>query len=215
MKVTTKRWRPILLFAALVAPTTARGQSAPDARSGFSLGAGVTTVNSPMHLSCGGGDGGLEANAGLVLRPRGIWIVEADVRSAAIVSADCASLRVLRPVDTTYSAPLHDPYLTSTLRVGVETPVRLPLIRLSAGAGVYLAGRRSPFATFDAIWSTRGKRARLFVAAEQTIRRASALERTFDLPTAKVVRTRDLPVNALTNSYRVGLEFPFGQRGDR
>ena len=201
-------------LAVLMLGATAVGaQISPDMRPGFILGTGVVVAPDPPGGECDGGTGGLEAKAGLVIRPRRPWVVELDLHSADMLDLGCAG--VGRAVDTLYSIPRHSRYLNSTLGVGVETPQRFPLIRLSAGAGAFLSGRASPFAVFDAAWSTRGARARVFVEAQHTITRVDGVERHFDFNTYPPAITRRVTASAKTYCLRLGMELPFGQRSDR
>jgi hypothetical protein len=204
------RW--MLFFAAFVlGAISARAQNSPGVGSGFTLGTGVIVAPNPEGGQCGrGGTGGFEAKAGVIFRPRRPWVVEMDARSAYLFETGCAGVGV--PVDTDYFVPPHNHYFNSTLRVGVETPARFPLIRLTAGAGVFLAGRASPFAVFDAAWSTRGPRARFFAEAQKTLARVDGVEERYSY--TGPATTSPLTGSLKTYSVRIGMEFPFARRQD-
>jgi hypothetical protein len=208
-----ERCSAFLISALLLTATTVRAQVAHDNRAGLTFGGGVAFTHRAAG-SCGGDGGGLEASGGVVVRPRGFWVIEGDFRAASLATGDCVTS--VRYTDTTYAPSVfHNPYVASTVRTGIETPAGLPLIRLTAGAGIFLAGRATPFAAFDAVWSTRGTSARVFVAAEWTVARISGLEERYVNLDVSTISTRPIHTNVTSGAFRVGVELPVGQRNDR
>jgi len=201
-------WRCFVLLLAVTHGLN--GQVASDRRASFTAGTGVTLVPTPPGALCGGG-GGLELNAGFIVRPRGPWIVIADIRGASLTTSDCVAQ--LRAVDTTYEHTLPpDRYVTSTLRLGVETPARFPLLRFTAGAGAFLAGRPTSFVVVNAAWATRGEHVRLFLEAERTMTRIRGLVRHRDFGASQWDITESFSRFVSRGSYRIGMELPFGRQ---
>jgi hypothetical protein len=198
----------VAAFVALVTTVSSvvRAQTPMSAKS-VTVGPGVI-IMPRIAGDCGGGGGGFEGNGSLILRSARHFLVEAGVHAAHLWTGDCAG--TAKEVDTAY-VDVHltpDPYLTSSLKLGYETPAPLPLFRLTAGAGALWGGRPSAFFDFGLAWSTRGPRGRLFVEMEQTRTRIRGVERHYDLVTQQLNATRPFHIGASTESYRIGLEWP-------
>lgn len=187
--------------------TTARAQTTRLAA--ITVGTGVLLIPR-LAGECGGDSGGLEANAGLILRPLQHFIVESDARAAGLVTGDCAGAAVA--VDTSYDTRTPEPYFTASVKLGYETPASLPLVRLTAGIGSLWSGRPSAYGVFGVAWSTRGSRGRLFVEAERTETRIRGTERRHDVTSQRPDITRSFHVGASTQSYRIGIEWPLRSR---
>lgn len=202
-----------IMIALSLFSTTARGQSGGDNRSGLTVAFGVVDIPTATGGYCTFNDRGMEGSGGLIVRPYKLWVVESDVHVATFGERVCLlNAGPTVSVDTAYYPieRVHHPFMTSTLRIGVETPARFPLFRVAAGGGVFLNGRSTPFGVVDGAWSTRGKHVRLVVAAERTWTHVAALERTFDFNNHAILATRPTKVSIVTNTVRVGFEIPLG-----
>lgn len=202
-----KRLRLAPLIPLFLAPRVSHAQTPPRPWA-VAVGTGVTIIPSPAG-DCAGGGGGFEAQGGVMFRTSRHLLIEADVRTAGLVRSDCAG--VGRAVDTSYASVQRypDPYVTSSLKVGYETPAPLPLLRFTVGGGALVRGHPSGFAMFGVAWSTRGPRGRLFIEAERTETRIRGTETRHDFVNHVLPDiTRSFNTRASTQAYRIGLEWP-------
>ena len=137
----------VLVAALLVTGVEVEAQEALDRRVGLALSAGVATIPGALGAQCGrnggGGGMGVEASGAVVVRPWRWVVAQADARAVPrLVGGDCTL--VLYAVDTSYApSDRRDPLATSTLRVGVETPQGMPLVRATAGIGMVWGSPRA------------------------------------------------------------------------
>jgi hypothetical protein len=199
----------VVLCALVLSPSRSPAQGSRDARASVVLAGGIAQLPDAFSKQCGtagngaGTDGGLEAGAGLLFRLR--WLVVlADSRLATELPIPSGCYLALPAVDTSYSRR-GSPFVTSTVRVGVETPRGAPLVRLAVGSGVVWGGPPLPLAVFTAGWSTRGPGKRFFADFERAQTRLSATEaHNFPAPSF----TQPIVLRPVVHTVRAGIEIP-------
>ena len=182
---------------------------------GIVVTGGLTALPDALSSQCGGashgggGGGGPEAGVALLLRWRRWLVVHVDTRVANQLPIGCAGFGV--PVDTAFAADLRrDPFGTSTLRIGVETPPGLPLFRLTTGAGVAWGSRPLPLGVLAVAWSTRGPHARFLIEAERAPARVRAREVHHDWANHQPDVSRPILFYPAARTVRIGVEWPLG-----
>jgi hypothetical protein len=185
-------------------------QEARDPRVGLALLGGVASVPDALGAQCGrnggGSGGGVEGSAAVVVRPWRWMIVQGDTRVAQQLVPNGCTL-VLFAVDTSYEASgRREPFATSTLRLGVETPRGMPLVRATAGIGRVWGSPTLPVAMLGVAAGTRGRRLRFLVEAERLQTRVPAEEVLNDFPQSE--RRRPIVVRPVWHSVRLGVEVP-------
>jgi len=212
--VTRNRVLPWVLLSVLcAAPGVSRAQPR-DRNLGIVLTGGVSSLPDGLSSQCGsavngGGGGGPEGSAALLLRLRHWITVQLDTRVVMQLSFGCYLVGV--PVDTVYPPTFRrDPLVTSTVRVGVETPSGLPLFRVSAGAGVVWGGQPLPVGVFALGWSTRGPRLRFLIEAERAYTRLRAQEVHHDFLYSQADVSRPIVLHPGYHTVRSGVELPAG-----
>lgn len=130
---------------------------------------------------------GLGMGLGAIARPRSGVILEAELRGSWMPdNFGCSDSPGIAPIgqDTYESRPgfRYDvgtpgmPLLRSLVRAGLETPVGLPLIRATVGAGVLWNGHPAPIGSLALGVGTRGRATRFYLEMERDISRARATE---------------------------------------
>ena len=210
----------IHLCALVVLPGTSSAQAARDA---VVFAGGIAHLPDAVSRQCGtkenGGsaDDGLDAGAGLLFRLTGWIVVLADTRVAARfpnprgcgLDQSIAHVQVLVPVDTNFSRT-GSPFATSTLRVGVETPPGVPLVRVTVGPGLVWGGPLLPLTVLTAGWSTRGQGNRFFADFERAQIRLRATEVNYNsfTVTPSWPPTRSIVLHPVVHTVRLGIEVP-------
>lgn len=150
----------VLMVAAVLVPHLVFAQAAPTPRLSLTTTVGGTSIPDALGMKCGrnGGAsaGAIEWSAGAVLRPWQLLVVQTDVRSAHSPVNGCNL--VLFDVDTSYNGVGGFPFVSSTVRIGLETPPSLPLLRLTAGVGREWGAPGQQFAVIGGALGTRGRR---------------------------------------------------------
>ena len=199
-----------LVAALLVTGVEVAAQDARDPRVGLALSGGVATIPGAFGAQCGrnggGGGVGVEASGAVVARPWRWVIAQADARAVPrLVGGDCTL--VLYSIDTAYAvSDRRNPLATSTLRVGVETPQGMPLVRATAGIGRVWGSPTLPVTIFGIAVGTRGRHVRFVVEAERFRTRVHAEEVLNDFQ--QPGRRRPIAVHPVWHSVRFGVEVP-------
>lgn len=201
-----------LVVGALLSASAVGAQSARDPRVGVVGTLGVVGIPDAFGPQCGrnGGGGGspaLEAGATAHVRPWSVLVVSVDVhRVAAQMNVGCTL--VLFPVDTAYDgSDRRDPFLVSTMRLGVETPLRFPLVRLSGGVGRVWGEPMRPVTTAGLAVGTRG-RVRVSGEVHAYRSRVDAQEVTTTFGVAGVRVRRPIVARPQWYAWRVSIEVP-------
>lgn len=160
------------------------------------------------------------------LRPRTVVVFEADVRGSATMP--CRDAVMIPPpaptlppgvskVSTLYSDTPRTPLLRSSVRVGVEAPRPLPLIRATFGGGMIVSGARMWFGAAALGIATRSEGARMFAELERNVVRArvEALYATVtktDTTYSSVIRVVPEVEYPSWTTVHLGVELPLGVR---
>jgi hypothetical protein len=185
-------------------------QEVRDPRVGLAVSGGVASVPDALGAQCGrnggGSGGGVEASGAVVVRPWRWMIVQGDTRVVQQLVPNGCTL-VLFALDTSYAASgRREPFTTSTLRAGVETPRGMPLVRATAGIGRVWGSPTLPVTMLGVAAGTRGRRVRFLVEAERLQTRVPAEEVRNDFP--QPARRRPIVVRPVWHSVRLGVELP-------
>jgi len=208
----------ILLCAITVLPSKSSAQAYRDA---IVFGGGIAQLPDAVSRQCGtagngaGAVGGVDAAAGLFIRQHR-WMIILDTRVATNpfpggcgFDRSIAQIQQLPRVDTSFSRK-GSPFATSTLRVGVETPPRFPLVRLTVGPGIVWGAPPLPLVVWTAGWSTRGEGNRFFADFEraQTRLRATEVDYHSSRVTLSGPPARSIVLHPAVHTVRVGIEVP-------
>jgi len=226
-----------LALAGLAAPArhvAAQAASADPHHVALGVALGAGTIPDAFSSRCGRentGSLGWGAQFSALARPRRVLVVQADARATfQTLSTGCTAdlpLRQLAPnvyetrpgADFPGGTP-HVPMASTTVRVGLETPRSLPLVRLSAGGGAVLGQRVLPVGIAALGMGTRGRGKRIYGEVEYSISRTSASERR-DVWTYPPGGTRGPIVEPHTvplvehphwTTVHLGVEIPFANR---
>jgi hypothetical protein len=143
----------------------------------------------------------------LLFRVRRWMVIHADTRVAHQLPFGCYLVGV--PVDTSFAQGLHhDPFATSTLRGGVETPPGLPLFRATAGVGVAWGSQPLPLGVLAIAWSTRGEGMRFLIEGERAQTRVRAQEVHHNWATHEPDVARSIVLYPVVHTLRIGFEWP-------
>jgi hypothetical protein len=192
-------------------PATSSAQSRHDARASAVVAGGIAQLPDALSSQCGtringaGSDAEPEIGAGFLFRPLRWMVILADTRLATGFMFPRACLLIAPPVDTNVSRT-GTSFATSTLRVGVETPLgKTALLRLSGGSGFVWGAPRLPLTVLTAGWSTRGNGKRFFAEMERAQTRLRGTE-THNVATPSF--TQPIVLRPVVYTVRVGLEVP-------
>jgi hypothetical protein len=161
-------------------PASSRAQATATDRIGVALTAGGSALPDALGTQCGshvnaGGIGALEISAAALVRRRRWLVLQADTRALGPIPVGTGCAAVLPAVDTAYSAGSpHGAFITSTMRVGVETPPNLPVFRATAGAGVVWGRHPLPVEVLAVGLGSRGERGRFLIEVERAQARVHA-----------------------------------------
>jgi hypothetical protein len=214
-----QRFVLVALAALAVASHVVHAQAARPAQRrllGLSLTAGATGVPKALITRCGSANGGgalgLDGGAALLVRPWRSLVLQADLRvGRTVLRSDCTAIGVA--VDTAYPAALHqNPYRSSIVRLGVETPRSWPLVRATAGVGRVWGNSSVPLTAVAIGAGSRGAGARFLVETERQWARVHAEERVYDWDTPRSIAVRPVVVRPVMTLVRVGFEFPLMSR---
>ena len=198
-----------LVAGLLVTGVEVAAQEVRDPRVGLALSGGVATIPGALAGQCGqnggGGGEGVEASGAIVLRPWRWVVAQVDARAVPrLVGGDCTAM--LFRIDTSYAArDRRDPLATSTVRLGVETPQGMPLVRATAGIGLVWGSPALPVTMFGIAVGTRGRRVRFVAEVERLRTRVHAEEVLNDFQPG---RRRPIDVYPVWHSVRLGVEVP-------
>ena len=171
----------VLLFAP---------RAAAQAGPSWAFGAGLEASSVPDAFStrCDNqGTLGWGIGGSVAYRPAGPFVIAGDVhmvRSTFPTGCDLMLELVqvapgvweTRP-DPVYSAGVPRlPLMRSSVRMGLETPSRLPLVRLSLGTGAFWSGCPTPYGLAAIGVGTRGKAARFYAELEEDVSRVRGVE---------------------------------------
>jgi hypothetical protein len=199
-----------LVAGLLITGGEVGAQEARDPRVGLALSGGVATVPDALGAQCGrnggGSGGGLEASGAVIVRPWRWLVVQGDARTVpALAPSGCTLVRY--QIDTSYAGSgRRAPLTTSTLRVGLETPRGLPLLRATAGVGSVWGAPTLPITVLGVAAGTRGRYVRFLVEAERLRTRAQAEEVRTDFGHPE--RRRPIVVHPVWHAVRLGVEVP-------
>jgi hypothetical protein len=191
-------------------PTSSQAQTTANDRMGLAITAGGSALPDALSTQCGsrvngGGTGGLEISAAAVVRKHRWLVLQADSRAVVQLMGGC--YLVLPAVDTAYSADLvHHPFITSTMRIGLETPPNLPMFRATAGAGIVWGGHALPVQVLAVGAGSRGKRERFLIEVERTQTRVHADEEYHSGP--RIGERVPIVMYPSWISVRLGVELP-------
>jgi hypothetical protein len=149
-------------------------------------------------------------HVGILVRLRRPWVLQADARLAHPLGGGC--FLVGRSVDTSFEARTsRDPFSTSAIRVGVETPMSMPLVRLTAGIGALWGGPTLPYAVLGVAFATRGPRKRFLIEAERLQTRVHA-EEVHHGVSGGTLLSWPIRVSPSTYTVRLGMEWALAGR---
>ena len=175
-----------VIVSVMARPVRAQRTQAVDPhRWAVGLAVDVGQVPDALSLECGGTSDAVPSIGGgvaFLFRARQWLVVEADTRVNAIPSGIGCGERAPVPTpvgpNEAVGAVTRDwhrvptpPLLRSAMRVGVETPPGLPLVRATVGSGLFWANTLTPFETAAMGIGTRGRWARLYAELETNISR--------------------------------------------
>jgi hypothetical protein len=202
----------ILLCTLVVSPSKSSAQLSRDARVNLVLAGGIARLPDALSRQCGtainsaGTDSGPEIGAGFLFRPLRWMVVLADTRMATRFPFPSGCYVIGPPVDTNFSRQV-GLFATSTLRVGVETPLApgAPLVRLTAGSGLVLGAPLLPLTVLTAGLSSGGEGKRFLVEIERAQTRLRATE-TYNFATPSF--TQPIVLHPVVHTVRAGVEIP-------
>lgn len=200
----------VVLAGLLLMPSEVVAQNAGRRRVGLGLSGGLSTLPDAFVSQCGvpknGGGAGVLGAASFLFRPWGWITTQADL-SATVITMPSSCLGLVSRVRVGYDRrDLQNPTFLSTVRIGLETPPRLPLLRATIGTGRVLGGTQPSLMVWGIATGTRGPRARLLIEWDQYRARVNAEEvrsngQVDTSRTPMVVRPR-------WSALRVGVELP-------
>lgn len=200
-----------LMAVFLVFANVAGAQQTRDRRVALAVTGGLTSIPDGLGAQCGrnargNSGGGPEGSAAVVVRPWRLMVVQGDLRVAKhMVPTGCDLIGF--DLDTTYNADdRRDPFVTSTVQVGIETPANWPLLRATAGMGVLWGSSMRTVPVVGVAAGTRGQNLRLLVTAERMQTRVNATE-VIGFPRLSA-SSRPIVVRPSWYAVRVGVEMP-------
>lgn len=187
--------------------------SAP--RFGVTTTLGVRGYSDALSTQCGAkvnGSGtiGPDGALGFLMRVRRYIVVQADASIGHPLSSGC--FLVLPNTDTSYDARFsRDPFSTSAVRIGAETPASMPLLRFTAGVGALWGRPTTPYGVLGAAFSTRGRK-RFLMEAERLQLRMHADEVHHAVAGGQPY-SKSLTLYPASFTIRIGMEWAFGWVG--
>ena len=204
----------------------------PRARWALGLAADIGGVSDAMAAQCGYGHGGspmLGAGAALLFAPRSWLIMAGDLRMSGTLLTGC-KLSIPAAVylgDNQWEYPVYrdyrnvptSPLTRSAVRIGVQTPPGLPLLRATVGGGLLWSSTPAPFGAATVGIGSRGTHVRFYAEFEADVARVRVFEtRTrfhVDSVRGPVVDSRTttpVVIHPRWGAMHIGVELPFASR---
>lgn len=180
-----------LAVAVPLFPADAQREAPSPYRHGVLLTLGFGTLPDAFTSRCGregSGSAGPGLGAAVLARlPRGL-VVQGDAHAVLdAIDMGCDAILHVRNLgpglyETLPGAVVEDgtptvPLARTTLRVGLETPPSLPLLRATVGGGAIWTGGMAPIAVATLGAGTRGRVQRYYAELEAAVTRVRATER--------------------------------------
>ncbi len=221
----------VAVLGVLMSGTIVNAQDARAPRVSVATTVGPTGVPIAISTGCRPSQQdsklGMDANGALIVRPWKLLALQLDARlTHTLVGSDCVGVVRIGPTppDTTYPDSRYDDrILSSTARIGVETPARMPLLRLTIGRGmlwrssapktISLSGDASDTPPRQKYWvvgaaiGTRGRRHVLLEVDHMNMTVDAYETRYTSTPTGVSANSRDIRVSPSWWSIRLGMEW--------